>query len=403
MVRWRGDAAELLDKHYPGVFQDFPVQSDMRQAVFRFAAENKDSVQMALEFLMRDLLVVIHTQLADFMQEGKFGREQSEDVRQLLQHCPLTSLLGESVFGRMDFSMGKARHASIHRHSTLLMLSSNSTGEWITSKHDEEKSQLMKMARLQRHQLRQKHRQQEQVVQLKLREKLLENERKQSLQQARRAAKQAAIVRKVAEHGGPCQTSRDVRVLISRLRARKLSSAQIRVALLNEVRFQKQVLGAKGALRLSGSVEQLAQSLSAHLQQHPPHQEQEQHGEQQPPQMEQEQQVQAEDNGVADGTAPFTFQHQGQWVAVYYDDRFYIGQVLNVLSTDAADIQFLEKTAGQNSFFRWPRKEDEAEVKACFVFSWDFDVRPASEVGRIWQVPDIDSISASYDTIKNLQ
>ena len=109
--------------------------------------------------------------------------------------------------------------------------------------------------------------------------------------------------------------------------------------------------------------------------------------------------MQAEDNAVADGTAPFTFQHQGQWVAVYYDDRFYIGQVLNVLSTDAADIQFLEKTAGQNGFFRWPREED---VKACFVFSWDFYVRPASEVGRIWQVPDIDSISASYNTIKNL-
>ena len=89
-------------------------------------------------------------------------------------------------------------------------------------------------------------------------------------------------------------------------------------------------------------------------------------------------------------------------MAVYYDDRFCTGQVLEVLSADVADEQFPEKTASQNGFFRCPRQEDVAEVKACFVFSWDFDVGPASEVGRIWLVPDIDSISASYDSIKNL-
>ena len=81
-------------------------------------------------------------------------------------------------------------------------------------------------------------------------------------------------------------------------------------------------------------------------------------------------QAEQEDNADADGNTPFTCQHQGQWMTLYYD-RFYIGQVLNVMSADIAEIQFLEKTAGRNSFFWWSQKEDVAKVKACFVFSWD--------------------------------
>ena len=52
--------------------------------------------------------------------------------------------------------------------------------------------------------------------------------------------------------------------------------------------------------------------------------------------------------------------------------------------------------------FRWPYKDDIAEVKSCFVFKWDFDVVSASGTGRIWQVSRIDEISDAYDHIKSL-
>ena len=64
----------------------------------------------------------------------------------------------------------------------------------------------------------------------------------------------------------------------------------------------------------------------------------------------------------------FTFQCQGQWVAVYYDNQFYIGQVFDIKNADTADIKFLEQTKGRKDFFRWPANEDIAEVHAQYVF-----------------------------------
>ena len=84
-------------------------------------------------------------------------------------------------------------------------------------------------------------------------------------------------------------------------------------ALKDEVRFQKQVLKRKGSLKVTGTIEELVSTLKSHLgdfgddlptddQDEPP-----------PPKQQR--------------AAPFSFETVGQWVAVYFDDQFYIGQV----------------------------------------------------------------------------
>ena len=55
-----------------------------------------------------------------------------------------------------------------------------------------------------------------------------------------------------------------------------------------------------------------------------------------------------DDVDESDGT-PFQFSNQGQWVAVYWSDRFYIGQVIKVTDTASgkvADVQYLEQCSG---------------------------------------------------------
>ncbi|GFS18927.1 hypothetical protein ElyMa_001534100 [Elysia marginata] len=48
----------------------------------------------------------------------------------------------------------------------------------------------------------------------------------------------------------------------------------------------------------------------------------------------------------------FNFQAGNSWVAVYYDEQFYVGQVLNNISADSAEIKFLEQTKADEEYFR---------------------------------------------------
>jgi len=98
--------------------------------------------------------------------------------------------------------------------------------------------------------------------------------------------------------------------------------------------------------------------------------------------------------------SPFIFTKQAQWVAVFYDQQFYIGQVLAVHSDTSATIQYLEKTKGRSDYFRWPTVDDVAKTDSRFVFRWDFDVKPVSSNFRMWKVDCIDDISDGYQRIQ---
>ncbi|KAL3881059.1 hypothetical protein ACJMK2_033255 [Sinanodonta woodiana] len=97
----------------------------------------------------------------------------------------------------------------------------------------------------------------------------------------------------------------------------------------------------------------------------------------------------------------FQFRHQGVWVAVYYDDQYYIGQVLEVHQPDLALVQFLCQIKTKTDFFKWPASDDIAEVKSCFVFDWDFIVQPVSSDGRSWKVDNVDNIDQKYRRIRS--
>ncbi|KAL8580974.1 hypothetical protein ACOMHN_017540 [Nucella lapillus] len=96
--RWRGDASELLDPGFPGVFGgEFCIVSDMKAAVYKFVSEHTNTVKHALEVLMRDLLVVMRLQLVDFLSGGKYGQAQPPEVMEKLKHCPITNLLEQQT------------------------------------------------------------------------------------------------------------------------------------------------------------------------------------------------------------------------------------------------------------------------------------------------------------------
>ena len=416
------DASDLLHSDFIGAFEgDFKINSEMAASVFLFAAQHFESVKSALEYILREVLLVTRRQLEEFLPDGRFGGELPAHTQQELRHCPLTNLIGENVFGEMDFEMSKKRNCSFHHLSSTQMMKYNKTPVWLDSKGAYQTSKLLSTARRRARQLRNRHRQQEQVVRLKIREKLLENEQKKRLKQAQAAQRQAALIRRVVAHGGPCQHTRDIGKLVARLRHRKKRNGQIKLSLQDEVRYQKVVLKRGKDLRIAGTVATLEKALRDHFSLNQPTPDNAQVANNDScseedvavPQTKRprlESQTSGTDSETADeqdsGTAedqhsePITFSRQGEWVAVYYNDDFYIGQVVDVHSPTEATVKYLRKANGRADYFKWPLVEDVAKTNVFYVFRSNLEVVPVSSDFRVWKVDSIGDISAGYKRLK---
>lgn len=181
MDKWEEDATELLDPNFRGVFKgEFELEGEiatLKESVYSFAIQHTDEVTSALQQLIPEMFRVLLRQLGDFHEGGDYGGPPAT-FPEGLDHCSLTNLLGENIFGDLDFDMGYRRHASTHHRSSTNMLSHNKTSKWLNKKNCEETSKLMKFARKEGKPLRQQHRQQEKLVMLRIREKLIQNEQK---------------------------------------------------------------------------------------------------------------------------------------------------------------------------------------------------------------------------------
>ena len=176
--RWAKDPSEMLSPSYVGIFDGkFELKSDIAPAIYNFVEENFEAVSVAIRKMLCDMLVTTKTQLKDFLKDGKYGTPPSEDQSKTLHLCPLTNLIGENAFGNLDFDINKRRHASLHHRSTSQMWRANKTDKWLTGQGEDKQARLLAVAREKGSFLRKNHQQQEKIVSLKVREKILENKR----------------------------------------------------------------------------------------------------------------------------------------------------------------------------------------------------------------------------------
>ena len=121
--------------------------------------------------------------LIDFIA-GNVSGGPPAPVPEGMEHCPLTNLLGENVFGDDDFDMGQCRHGSTHHRTATHILHHNKTAKWLSRKRTADTASLMKFARRKGWSLGLHHHQQERLVLLKIREKLMADEREKNLRKA---------------------------------------------------------------------------------------------------------------------------------------------------------------------------------------------------------------------------
>ena len=88
---------------------------------------------------------------------------------------------------------------------------------------------------------------------------------------------------------------------------------------------------------------------------------------------------------------------QGMRVLIFYDNQYYVGEVLHTLpeDSDRTSIAFMEQVPKQN-IFRW-HKEDFGTVQRKFVMEWD--VPEASRNGRTWSLSNFARAEAIYHQV----
>ncbi|RUS75960.1 hypothetical protein EGW08_016267, partial [Elysia chlorotica] len=280
---------------------------------------------------------------------------------------------------------------------------------WLKKQTNED--EMMSEARRRGRELRRKHQEQEKMVKQKVREQLLQVEKEKKERELKLAKQKEAITREVHAHGGPCQSADEVREMKQKFGKGKKYTA----ALKSEIRFIKVVLGRKTqGLKLTGRVKDVEIMLMKYLSpdvsfecESPPQKKQKVKSDSEEDdsseiESEDENFDRSDDETEIESTKKdlFSFDNQGQWVAVYYDNLFYVGQVIEVKSSTLATVKFLEQSKLRKDYFKWPGVEDVAEVDSSYVFHWDMDVRTVSNDGRVWQVDSVKKIDAAYLKIK---
>lgn len=193
------------------------------------------------------------------------------------------------------------------------------------------------------------------------------------------------------------------------------------LALKAEIHYHKTVLGVGGCLRLTGSQEQLFQSLMAHL--GGPAAVDNDSGSDSDTAPAQSAVSARKGRDVLrvtltvslDQTAtqasqhrmslkfPFFSNSRCSGSVFFYDNSYYVGQVLAIQNAQTADVKFLEKTRGRYDFFRWPSCEDIAEVEAKLVFYWDSEVNIHSSDGHLWSVPEVKMLEKAYQKYQRIK
>jgi len=111
-----------------------------------------------------------------------------------------------------------------------------------------------------------------------------------------------------------------------------------------------------------------------------------------------------EDDGGDPGfVQDFKFQQEGQMVAVYFHEDFYIGEVVWVLSEDNGEINFMEKAKQVikgREVFRWPSRTDQCEISRGYVFAVSILLHPSSSSGRTFFVTTPENLSTMYTNFK---
>ncbi|XP_065656137.1 uncharacterized protein LOC136081830 [Hydra vulgaris] len=100
----------------------------------------------SLEIIFHSILVILERQCADQLPGGKYWNP-SNSVSEAASNVPVTNKASESDFAILDLMVRTKPNANVQTIQALTMWSQNQTLEWLNSKSDEERKQLLEYSR----------------------------------------------------------------------------------------------------------------------------------------------------------------------------------------------------------------------------------------------------------------
>ena len=285
-----------------------------------------------------------------------------------------------------------------------------SISAWFSRKTAEEQAELLTMSARKSAAFHKKHIQLQRNAVATKRD-MLEAIQEEQAAEERLRQKVASVMWDLRPHQGPCCASGDVDHLLHHYGTKEGMRTALRAKLL----FQKMVLKKKSPLLMvTGPLLSLVNRLKElfggePLPELPPlHC----HGgcQQRCQQVEEESDPGDVDSEPEDESEPdepefetsFRFQQEGDIVAVYYVEDFFIGEVTRVISEEEATVNFLEKAGSKDGVvvYRWPRSEDCTEISSAVVFAKNLQLAPSSSSGHLFFVESPRNLFGGYQAFR---
>ena len=127
--------------------------------VTSFTHVDREALCSILSIIFGAISSCLKKQMAEFLPGGTYSTSFSSEDVSSTAGSSLTNLTCERHFGSLDFSLKRRRHASLHYHTTHLLLKSNlsSLSDWLQSKDLVEQLHLWTQAKKAGPYLRKKH------------------------------------------------------------------------------------------------------------------------------------------------------------------------------------------------------------------------------------------------------
>jgi hypothetical protein len=148
------DPAHILDKNGHWMtednleFRNVP-HKGMLEELFNIPEVHRNVLFSALKIICHAMSKTVSKQLGDFLADGKYCSQPSEEDMKRTSFSQVTNLGCEHHFGDLDSSQKRRPHASLHHHSSIQLLKRNRTGlmKWVEGMDSTSLAAVMKCAR----------------------------------------------------------------------------------------------------------------------------------------------------------------------------------------------------------------------------------------------------------------
>ena len=194
--------------------------------------------------------------MADFLPGGVFGDVIDAELMSILKSSPLTNLIGERMFGHLDYDICRRRNSTIHFRTVLNMWKINKTSNYLKKQDISKIRRLLVDARKYAPGWKKKSMERQRDVRAVIQARMEESKRRKEELELKKLRIRNDLINDMLFQGGLCTTKDDLNSL--------MEGSDVKSSLKTQIKYRKLVLG-ENILSSGGNISQLYVRLCKHL------------------------------------------------------------------------------------------------------------------------------------------